>query len=104
MPAQPLEPADQALVAATGLRVVGVDAEPRGDGVEGSEEFARREVRQAVRPRPLVAYRFGRMEARGVIDDGAAAEAVALEDEHREVVGREEAARVVHPRQRVALE
>ena len=36
VPLQALEPADQALIAAARLRVVGVDADPRGDGVEGS--------------------------------------------------------------------
>jgi len=53
--------------------------------------------------RPLLAHRIRRREARRVVDHGPAAERRALQDDESQIARREQAARVVHRLQRLAL-
>ena len=103
MPFHLLEPFDEHLVAARGLRVIRVDAEPAGDGVERAGVFHTFEVRQMVFSRPLPPDGFWRREARRVVDHGAATKCRALQHDQAQIARSEHAARIVHRFERVPL-
>ena len=104
MPVELLEPADQHLVAARRLRVIGVDAEPARDRIERAREFRAQEVRQVVFCRPLPAHALRCREACRVVDHGAAAQRRALQHDQTQVTGREQPAGIVHRFERVSLQ
>src|SRR6266571_6509065 len=74
MPLQLLEAANQDLVPPRRSRMLGVDAEPARDRIEGACELVAFEVWQAVLSSPLMADRIGCPEAGRVIDHGPAAD------------------------------